>query len=143
MNPVLKNIFAVIVGVIIGSAANMGIVMISGHIIPPPTGVDVTNMDSLKASLHLFKPIHFLFPFLAHALGTLGGALGAAFVAATHRMRFAFGIGIFFLMGGITSILMLPSPVWFAALDLIVAYLPMGWLGGKIAIAAKKQVAVD
>ncbi len=28
---------------------------------------------------------------------------------------------------------MVPSPMWFNALDLIGAYLPMAWLGGKLA----------
>ncbi len=40
---------------------------------------------------------------------------------------------MFFLLGGITNVFLLPAPVWFAALDLIGAYIPMGWLGGKLA----------
>ena len=28
---------------------------------------------------------------------------------------------------------MIPGPTWFAALDLLVAYIPMGWLGGTLA----------
>ena len=45
--------------------------------------------------MHLFEPKHFLFPFLAHALGTFAGAWLAAFIAASYKMRFALGIGIF------------------------------------------------
>jgi hypothetical protein len=48
-------------------------------------------------------------------------------------MRFALAIGLFFLIGGITSVYMLPSPVWYTVLDLVGAYLPMGYLGGKLA----------
>ncbi len=29
-------------------------------------------------------------------------------------------------------VLQLPSPMWFNALDLIVAYIPMAYLGGKL-----------
>jgi len=36
MNPIIKNILAVLAGVVLGSAVNMGIIMISGSIIPPP-----------------------------------------------------------------------------------------------------------
>ncbi|MCB0583494.1 MAG: hypothetical protein KDD10_29715 [Phaeodactylibacter sp.] len=133
MNPILKNILAVVAGVVLGSIVNMGLIMISGSIIPPPEGVDVTNMESLKASMHLFEPKHFLFPFLAHALGTLAGAFVAALIAATHKMKFALGIGAFFLLGGIANVFMLPSPTWFAVLDLVGAYIPMGWLGGRLA----------
>ena len=40
---------------------------------------------------------------LAHALGTFAGAFLAALIAANHKMKFAPGIGVFFLMGGIAN----------------------------------------
>ena len=132
MNPIIKNILAVILGIFIGSSVNMGIIMISGSIIPPPDGADVTTMEGFKESIHLFQPQHFVFPFLAHALGTLVGAFVAALITTTHKMKFALAIGIFFLIGGIINIVMLPSPTWFIILDLVGAYIPMAWLGWRI-----------
>lgn len=137
MNPILKNTIAVVAGIVVGSFVNMGIIMISGSIIPPPAGADVTTMEGLKESLHLFEPRHFIFPFLAHALGTLVGAFVAAKIAATYRITFAIIIGCVFLIGGITNVLMLPSPLWFTLLDLGGAYFPMGYLGGKLAVGKK------
>lgn len=136
MNPILKNILAVVAGLVLGSVVNMGLIMLSSSVIPPPEGVDVTNMESLKSSMHLFEPKHFIFPFLAHALGTLAGAFTAARLAASHQMKFALGIGAFFLIGGIANVFMLPSPAWFTVLDLVGAYIPMGWLGGRWAGAS-------
>jgi hypothetical protein len=133
MGTILRNVIAVILGLLIGSLVNMGLIMVSGQVIPPPGGVDVTNVESLKASMHLFEPKHFLFPFLAHALGTLVGAMVASMLAATQRMKMALVVSAFFLLGGVTNLFLLPAPIWFAALDLIVAYIPMGWLGGKLA----------
>lgn len=138
MNAIIRNILAVFIGIIIGSAVNMGIIMISGSIIPPPEGADVTSIESLKATIHLFEPRHFIFPFLAHAIGTFVGAFLAALVAATHKMKFALGIGIFFLAGGISSVMTLPSPTWFIVLDVVVAYIPMAYLAGKLTI--KRQL---
>jgi large-conductance mechanosensitive channel len=132
MNATVKNILAVVLGLIIGSAVNMGIIMISSSIIEPPIGADVTTMEGLKESIHLFEPKHFLFPFLAHALGTFAGAFLATLISASHKMKMALLIGIFFLIGGITNIIMLPSPAWFTVLDLAVAYIPMAWLGYKL-----------
>lgn len=122
------------VGIPFGSIVNMGFIMISGSVIPPPEGADVTTAEGLNASMHLFQPRHFIFPFLAHAIGTFAGAFVAALIAATHKMRFALGVGLFFLAGGVTSVFMLPSPTWFTVLDLVGAYLPMAYLGGKLAI---------
>jgi len=132
MKPIVKNILAVIVGLVAGSAVNMGIIMISGSIIPTPEGVDNTTMEGLKAGMHLFQPKHFLFPFLAHAIGTFVGALLAAIIAANRKMLFAIVIGVFFLAGGIANVLMLPSPTWFTIVDLVGAYLPVAYFSGKL-----------
>jgi hypothetical protein len=131
MNPVIKSILAIVAGWIAGSVVNMGIIMISGSIIPPPEGADVTTMEGLKASMHLFQPKHFILPFLAHALGTFTGAYVAALIAPNHKMRFAWAIAALFLAGGIANAFMLASPIWFIALDLLGAYIPMAYFVGK------------
>ncbi|MEH6770700.1 hypothetical protein [Maribacter arcticus] len=133
MNPTLKNVLAVVAGLIIGSIVNMGIIMISGSIIPPPEGGDITTIEGLKATMHLFEPKHFIFPFLAHALGTLVGAFLATKIAATRKQLMALLIGVFFLIGGTINISMLDGPMWFNALDLILAYIPMAYLGWMLA----------
>ncbi|EMO30563.1 hypothetical protein LEP1GSC170_2577 [Leptospira interrogans serovar Bataviae str. HAI135] len=132
MNPIVQNTIALVAGAVFGSIVNMGIIMVSGHIIPPPAGADVTTMEGLKSSLHLFEPKHFILPFLAHALGTFAGALLTAKVSFNHKVKLAMGIGLLFLDGGIANTMMLPSPLWFTVLDLVGAYLPMGYLAGTL-----------
>lgn len=139
MNPIVRNTLAVISGLVVGSAINMGIIMISSSIIPPPEGVDNTTMEGLKAGIHLFQPKHFLFPFVAHAIGTLAGALLTAVISANRKMLLALVVGVFFLAGGIANILMLPSPMWFTIVDLTGAYIPMAFLGGKLILRNSKK----
>ncbi|MCZ8155202.1 MAG: hypothetical protein O9264_03715 [Leptospira sp.] len=124
----LINASSVLLGFILGSMANMGIIMLGGTIIPPPEGADVTTMEGLKASIHLFQPIHFLMPFLAHAIGTLIGSMIAFRIAISFKNRFAYTIGGLFLLGGIANIIMLPGPIWFTIVDLGLAYIPMSFL---------------
>jgi hypothetical protein len=131
MGVVARNTLAFIVGVVVTLAVNGGLITASPHIIPPPPGVDVKNVESMKASIHLFEAKHFLMPFLAHALGTLAGSFVAALLAASHRSAIAFGIGALHMAGGIAACFMIPAPAWFMALDLVGAYLPMAWLGLK------------
>ena len=133
MNPIVRNVLAVLAGLTVGSVVNMGIITISSSVIPPPAGADVKTMEGLKASMHLMEPKHFIMPFLAHALGTFVGALVAALIAASRKMTFALAIGCVFLIGGIANVFMLPSPMWFNTVDLVVAYIPMAYLGGMIA----------
>ena len=112
----------------------MALVTAGPKVFPPPVGVDVTTMEGLKAALPLFEPRHFVFPFLAHALGTLVGALVATLIAG-GRVPAAV-VGALFFAGGAANVAMLPAPMWFNALDLIVAYGPMAfvgwWLAGRL-----------
>lgn len=142
MLPKYRNMLAVVAGLLIGSVVNMGLINMSAAAIPPPLGADVTTMEGLKASMYLFEPKHFLFPFLAHALGTLVGAAIAAYFAACRKFYLAMFIGVIFLAGGISSVAMLPSPLWFNVVDLVGAYLPMAWIGWKLATRKEpRQVA--
>jgi len=134
MHPILRNTLAIIAGAIAGSALNGGIIGISGSLIPPPEGADLTTEAGLKAAMHLFEPRHFLLPFLAHALGTLAGAFVAARLAVSYRMALALSIGLLFFAGGLYMVMILPAPAWFNATDLLLAYFPMAWLGGRLAM---------
>ncbi|AKF86296.1 hypothetical protein MFUL124B02_24550 [Myxococcus fulvus 124B02] len=129
---IIRNILAVIIGLAVGSVVNMALVMLGPRVIPSPAGVDASKAESLAAAIHLFEPKHFVFPFLAHALGTFAGALVAFRVAGSHRTVFAFVIGTLFLAGGIAASFMIPAPTWFIVLDIVVAYLPMAWLATRV-----------
>jgi hypothetical protein len=133
MNPILRNILAVVAGLVLGSIANMLLISVGPMLIPPPEGGDVTSYEGLQRTIHLFEPEHFIFPFLAHALGTLVGAAVAARFAANRHLIMAIIIGVLFLIGGIINITTLAGPIWFNALDVVAAYLPMAWLGWRIA----------
>ena len=133
MNPILRNVLAVIAGGIVGGVVNMGIVTISPSIIPPPDGTDITTMEGLQEAMLYFEPKHFIMPFLAHAVGTLVGAYTAARIAVTHKMKLALLIGAFFLVGGIMAVMSLSSLMWYSIVDLVGAYIPMGWIGGRLA----------
>lgn len=132
MNPIVRNILAVLAAFVLGGIVNMGLVMISGSIIPVPAGVDVNDTRSIAAHIGEFQPKHFLFPFLAHALGTFVSAFVVARFAATRKMLFAWIFGLLGLLGGIAAAVMIPAPMWFIVVDLALAYLPMAWLGGRL-----------
>lgn len=133
MSPMVRNIVAVVIGFVVGSAVNLGIVMVGPSIIPPPAGVDVTDAVSIADSIHLFEPKHYIAPFLAHAVGTLTGALVALKISGSDNTLVAGIIGGLFLAGGIYASTVIPAPTWFMALDIIGAYIPMAWLATRLA----------
>jgi len=132
MNMIIRNILAVIAGIILGSVVNMSLITVSGYVIPPPDGVDTSSMEGLREAMFLFEPKHFLMPFLAHALGTLVGAFLTAKLAGSRKMLLALVIGGVFLIGGTINVFLLPAPLWFNVTDLVLAYIPMAYLGAKL-----------
>jgi hypothetical protein len=141
MNPIAKNILAVIVGFVVGSVVNLGLVTVGMSVFPLPEGTDVSTMEALRENMKLMGPVNFIFPLLGHALGTLTGAFVAAKLAASHPMKFAIAIGVLFLMGGVAMVLNCGGPVWFIATDLLLAYIPMATLGGSLAGGKRSQTA--
>jgi hypothetical protein len=87
----------VVVGWLIGSLVNSGIVMLNGTLIALPEGTDVSTMEGLRAAMPFFEPIHYLIPFLSHAIGTLVGAIIAARMASGNGMNQAIIVGFLFL----------------------------------------------
>ena len=136
---ILKNIFAVILGWIIGSLLNMGLVEL-GNLVFPIKGVNRNSMEELAIVIPTLSATYFIFPFLAHALGTFLGAFIAWNIASSHKMRIAMTIGGLFLLAGIAVNYLLPGPKWFTILDLTLSYFPMAYFGGFLASFYSKKV---
>jgi hypothetical protein len=133
MKTILWNILAVIVGWFAGCVVNMAIISAGPFVVPMPPGADVSTMEGLREAMSKFSPLNFLCPWLAHGLGTFVGAWVAAKMAASGKLICALVVGALFLLGGITMVLLVGGPLWFIAADLLLAYLPMAWLGAKLA----------
>lgn len=123
----IRIILAALAGLVLGSVVNMLLISLGGMLIALPEGVDNTTMEGLANSIELFEVQHYLFPFLAHALGTFCGAFSAILLAKSHQRPIALFIGCSFLCGGIWASVVLPAPIWFIIIDIFFAYLPMAW----------------
>lgn len=130
MNPILRNVLAVVAGIFIGGAVNMAIVSIA----PLPEGVDPNDIQSIKANIETYSTGNLILPIIAHALGTLVGAFAAAKLAATGHKMLALTVGAFFLLGGIYMVYLIPeAPMWMKTTDVLLAYIPMSWIGWNLA----------
>jgi len=125
MKQTLKNIAIVILGIIIGIIINIGLIILGGTIFPPPE-----NFEPMNAMNWNLK--YFIFPFLAHSIGTLSGALIVSKLSKKSSIILPLTVGLYFLFGGIYMITILPAPMWFVLLDVILGYIPMALLGWKI-----------
>jgi hypothetical protein len=127
----VRNIIGFIVGYVAGSLVNFALIMANMALMP--AGTDFSTPAGINAIMAQMGPINYLVVFLAHAAGAFAGALVASMIAVSHRFALSLGIGVLFLLGGIYAAYVIDAPLWFEAADIILAYIPMAWLGWKLA----------
>ena len=125
MKQIFKNIGIVILGIIIGMIVNMGLIIIGGIFFPL-----TDNLEPMNAINWDFK--YFIFPFLAHSIGTLSGAFIVSKISRNSHIIMPLIVGLYFLSGGLYMVTILPAPTWFILLDIILCYIPMALLGWKV-----------
>ncbi|HMQ02758.1 MAG TPA: hypothetical protein PKD26_02475 [Pyrinomonadaceae bacterium] len=128
----VRNILGLIAGYVVGSIVNFALIMVNMTALAP-AGADFSTPEGVNAAMASLQPINFAVVFLAHALGTLAGAFTASMIAVSHKMLISMIIGCLFLIGGIYAAYAIEAPMWFEATDLLLAYIPMAWLGAKFA----------
>ena len=128
MNPILRNVLAVLAGAIVCLMLNGLLLGVMMQFIPPPEGFDPNVMSTYS----LLKAKHLISPFVAHAIPSLVGGFIAALIAVDRKMTVALVVGGLHFAGGVAAAFLIPAPTWFVVLDLTVAYLPMAWLGGRL-----------
>ena len=125
MKKILTNIGIIILGIIIGMILNMGLIILGGIIFTP-----IENIEPMNAINWDLK--YFIFPFLAHSVGTLSGSFLVSKLSRNSNIIFPLIVGLYFLSGGIYMVTILPAPMWFVFLDIIVCYIPMSLIGWRI-----------
>ncbi len=126
MKKILKNIGIITFGIIIGMIINIGLIILGGMIIPP-----ADNFEPMNAVNWDLK--YFIFPFLAHTMGTFSGAFIVSKLSKKTNIILPLIVGFYFLLGGIYMMTILPAPIWFILLDITGGYIPMALLGWKLA----------
>lgn len=129
----MKSILLAVLGLFIGAFSNGLIVQMGTLLISAPKGFDLATEEGLAKAMPLMGVEHFVFPFLAHAIGTFIGAYFVTRVRVDKPLIYSLAIGFAFLAGGVMMVVMLPhTPLWFILLDLLVAYIPMAYLGYRL-----------
>lgn len=138
MKKILINALIFAACVMVGGFLNGLVIKYSGSIISPPEGSDLTTEAGLKAAMVRMEPKHFILPFVAHALGSFVSAFLVSIFIRDRKIFRALLAGFLFFLGGLSMVLQFPSPLWFDALDLGLAYIPMAWIGYKLALRISK-----
>lgn len=130
--PPVRSVIAVAAGLFVGGIATFGVEALGHALVPPPPGLDVTNMEAVKAAMPTLPAAHFLPILLAYLVGpTLGAAL-AARMAPSRALVHAGVVGAFFLVGGLRNFMNIPHPAWFMVAACL-AFIAAPFLGSRLA----------
>ncbi len=124
----VRNILAVLAGLIVGNLAIMGLHYVGMYFYPLPKGVNMGDMNTMADYVKIAPFSALLMVMFAHVGGAFIAGLAAALLS--KKMYVAYIVGGFFSIMGIWNLYLLPHPMWFN-LEAIL-YLPAAIYGFKL-----------
>ena len=129
----IRYILAVIVGLIIGMAVNMSLVMLNAKVLfPMPEGATMDDPEQLNAWVATLPTAAFFVVLAAHLGQSFVGAWVAARLGASEPMLLAMTVGLASLAGGIMAMMSIDGPTWMIVE--MPLYLVVAWLAGRMEV---------
>src|SRR5262245_14948579 len=132
---VIRSILAVIAGFVAASAVMMVVETINGHVLYPELAKlseGVTDQEVIRqifANAPIGALLVVIFGWLA---GSFLGGLVTAWISPAAPVAHALVLGALLTLAGIANNLMLPPPLWFWVVTLIV-FVPAACAGARLA----------
>ena len=126
-----RKILAVIAGIIAGSLTIFLFETVGHLIVPPPAGMDATNVDSIRAAMSQMTLASFLLILAAWCGGSFVGGLVAAAIARTSGRGCALIVAGFIVLSGIATMILIPHPIWFWIAGIVLPF-PCALVGARL-----------
>lgn len=127
----VRNVLAVMGGLVLGMALNMALIQFNMNVLfPMPEDLDMNDTEKLNAFLAGLPAMAFILVMVAHVGQSFVGGWFAARFGASRPMLLAMIIGVFSLAGGIAAMMMITGPPWMV-IELPL-YLIVAWLAGRL-----------
>jgi len=135
MGKAVRSILAVILGFVAATLVMMLIESINGHVLYPEMGKmaeGMTAREQVRALMASAPVGAFLVVLFGWTLGSFVGGYLAAWIGWSAPMTHAVVLGGLLTLAGIANNLMLPPPMWFWVVSLLV-FLPATNAGARLA----------
>lgn len=116
----LRIILAVVAGIITGSVCIWGVETINHLLHPYPEGMKANDMNAFKSYVENLPFLGKFIVILGYALGALVSGFVATKVSKNGKYTAAIVCGIIFLCFTIYNMSVLPTPIWFWVLGVLV-----------------------
>ena len=132
MNPVVRSVLAVIAGMLVAFVLIALVQTIGMRVYPPPTAVNPSDPESLRAMMAQIPRGALLFVLLSYAVGSVAGGWIAARFAPGAGMRHAMVVAALLFGAGLMNLVTIPHPVWFWVCSSAIYWLG-AWSGAQAA----------
>ena len=132
---VLRSVGAVVAGFVVASIVMMIVEALNGRVFYPElakAAEGVTDRDVLRQLLATAPVGALLVVIVGWALGSTAGGWTAARLAGRSPVTHGLVLGALLTCAGVANNLMLPPPLWFRVVGLLV-FLPCAWFGARSA----------
>lgn len=130
LNPVVRSILAVIVGMLVAFVVIGVIEAIGIKLYPPPRGATPTDRESLKALVASMPLAAKLCMLLAYAAGSVAGGWMAALLAPRAKRMHAMIVAALLFGAGLMNLMTIPHPAWFWVASSLIYWLG-AWSGAQ------------
>jgi hypothetical protein len=117
---IARSVIAVVLALIVALALIIGIEVMSSILHPLPPGLDPADLEVLKGHVVRYPPWGLLLVGLGWGLTTLLSAWLATRLGSGRHPAHGILVGSILLSAAIANMLMLPYPMWFWILNLVV-----------------------
>lgn len=129
---IARSMIAIVLALVLALILVIGIEAVSSVLHPLPPGLDPADLEALKAHVARYPPAVLFLGGLGWGLTTLVSAWLATRLGAGRHPAHGILVGSLLLAAAVTNMLMLPYPIWFWILNLVI--LPLSiclgtWLG--------------
>jgi hypothetical protein len=129
MSPRIRSIVSTASGIVTGVIVISAVEAVANSMYPMPAGVDMNNMDALKAAIETMPDGAFLMILLGHMLGALAAGV-VSMLIAKDTFRPTLVCGGMFMAFGLINLVALPHPAFMWAE--LIGYIPLAYLGAKL-----------
>lgn len=124
----LKNILAVIAGIIAAVIVIFIVEALSNMLFPPSSKIDMENPEQVKQMIENAPFGALLLVVIGWAIGAFSGGLVATIVSNNKKSFPALIVGMLLMIAGIINLMMFTHPIWMWIFGLGVN-LPFAYLG--------------
>ena len=124
----LRNILAVILGLVIGNIAIMGLHYLSMLVYPLPNEIEMSDIDAIASYIKTAPLGSLILVMVAHLGGTFIAGISVALVRANIKALYI--IGGVFTLAGLYNLYVLQHPIWFNIEAIL--YFPAAMYGYKL-----------